>query len=105
MVDVVRFQLRHERRHVLWPDAETRELALRDLSPGGAVVGDIQFAEPRAHLGAIARRDEIPLFGCQPVAARRGVLASDDLDDLAIRHLIVEWHDAAVHLRAPAAMA
>ncbi len=105
VVDVVRLQLRHQRGHLLRPHAQPSELSLGDLATSAPVIGDIELAEPRPHLRPVARRDEVTLFRREPVATGCGVLARDDLDDLAVRHLVVERHDAPVDLRPPAAMA
>src|SRR4029077_2563719 len=62
-------------------------------------------AKPRPHLATAAGRGEVSLLRREPVAARRLVLAGDDLDDLAVGEHVAERHDASVHLRTPAAMA
>ena len=66
---------------------------------------DVELAEPGAHLGAVARGDQVALLGGEPVAAGRLLLAGDDLDDLAVGERVRQGHDAAVGLGAAAAMA
>ncbi len=62
VIGVVGLQLRHQRGHVLRPHAQSRQLALGNLPAGTAIIGDIELAEPRTHLRAVTRRDEVTLF-------------------------------------------
>src|SRR5438477_9372710 len=77
------------------------ELLVEELFAVGDVLVALRALKPRADLLARAGRAHHP----EPVArrpARR--LAGDDLDDVARRETVVEWHDPAVDLRADRAM-
>ncbi len=81
------------------------EFALEQLAALGEILAGVALLEPGAHLGAAPGRGQEALLLDQPVAAGLGLLATDDLDDLAIRQVMVERHDASVDARATATMA
>ncbi|EQD48075.1 hypothetical protein B2A_08144, partial [mine drainage metagenome] len=85
-------------------DTKAGQLPLGDDTAGAAIVGGIELAEPRAHLGAVARRDEESELRGQPIAAGSVLLGGDDLHDFAVGQHVRQWHDAAVDLCAPAAV-
>jgi hypothetical protein len=104
VLDVARFELARERRESFGAHSDPGELALGERPAGNPVLAHVLAAEPGTHLAAVARRDEVALLGGEPVAARRLVLAGDDLDDLAVGELVSERDDAPVHLGAAAAV-
>ena len=104
VIHVARPQLACDRGELFGARADARELALGQQRAGAAVAADILLAKPGAHLGAAAGRGEITLLGREPVAARRLVLAGDDLHDLAVGEHVAEGRNAPVRLGAAAAV-
>jgi uncharacterized protein YejL (UPF0352 family) len=85
--------------------AEAAQLTLEQgLAGGDVLVARLQF-EPMDDLRPRPRRGDVTQVRVQPVAARRSVLAGDDLDLLAGLQAVVERHDAPVDLGATAVVA
>ncbi len=81
------------------------QLAFQQALAGGDVlVARLQF-EPVDDLRPRPRGGDVTEVGVQPVAARRALLAGDDLHLLAGLQAVVERHDAPVDLRATAVVA
>ena len=81
------------------------ELAIEHAAAGGDVELAIGVLEPVAHLVAGAARVQEAVVRAEPVAARFGDLAGEDLDAVAAGRLVGERHDAAVDLGPAATMA
>src|SRR5579862_5363145 len=96
MSEITGLELLGQRREPLSVGANACQLALGDALSGAAILADCQPAEPGAHLAPVARGDEVALLGREPVAARRLLLAGDDLDDLAIDKHVTQRHDPSV---------
>ncbi|KPZ18253.1 Uncharacterized protein ALO56_05246 [Pseudomonas viridiflava] len=84
---------------------QTRQFALEQGSAGGDVLVARLQLEPVNDLRPRPRRGDVTQVRVQPVAARRAVLAGDDLDLLTGLQAVVERHDPAVDLRTTAVVA
>ncbi len=88
---------------VLQPQA--LQLALEQFAPGLHVAGAVQLVEPAAHLLARTVAGQEAVGRHQPVAARVGLLAGQYLDPVATAQTVSQRYDAAIDLRATAAVA
>ncbi len=88
---------------MLWCDC--RLSRLQHLRCGELTLANALFAEPCPDLGTVARRDEVALFGYEPVPAGGVLLARNDFDNLAVGERVGQRHDPAVDFGATAAMA
>ena len=85
--------------------AQARQLAFEQgLAGRDVLVAGLQL-EPVDDLRPRPGRGDVAQVRVQPVAARRTVLAGDDLHLLAGLQAVVERHDPPVDLRAPAVVA
>ena len=85
--------------------AQARQFAFEQAFAGGDVLVARLQLEPVDDLRPRPRGGDVTQVRVQPVAARRAVLAGDDLDLLAGLQAVVERHDAPVDLGAPAVVA
>src|SRR5690606_14379343 len=85
-------------------NGQTLQLAFEDLLALDAVLLLVELAEPRPHLGAVTRRNEVAERRHEPVTAWVRLFTDDDLDLISVLQRLVERHHAAVDLRSAAAM-
>ncbi len=92
------------RRQVRLAQAEAFEVALQQIASFLHVACLIEAMKPVAHLVAGARSGQVTGVRQQPVAARRGGLAGEDLDAVAGGRMVGQRYDATVDLGTPAAV-
>ncbi len=97
-------ELLRRRQQVGLLQSQALELALQQFLAGLHVARAVQLVEPGAHLVARASAGQVTVGRQQPVAARLGLLAGEDLHAVAAAQLVGQRHDAVVDLGAAAAV-
>ena len=105
IVDGLDMELRHHRRQIGLQQRQPPQLFFQHVAPRLHVAHAVELVEPRPHLVARASAGQKPVGGHQPVATRLAAFRGENLDALAAAQCVVQRDDAAVHLRAAAAMA